>query len=135
MNRLAKDLWLVVEDDDNDFLLFRRACARALEREPSIHRAGDGAAAKEFLAESRRPPCLIISDLKMPRMTGLELLAWVQQRDDLKRIPFVMLTSSHVEKDVAIAGQLGAADYQVKPSDFHKLVRLIKELGALQAAA
>ena len=132
---LSNELWLVVEDDDNDFFLFRRACSRALDREPCIHRENDGLSAMEFLSEHSQAPTLIISDLKMPQMNGLELLAWVRQQDNLSEIPFVMLSSSNLEQDVTAAEQLGAVDYQVKPSDFLKFVGMIKELETRQAAA
>ena len=130
-----KDLWLVVENDDDDFLLFSRACSRALDREPCIHREKDGAAAKQFLAESRQAPRLIISDLNMPGMNGLEFLEWVRQQDTFNRVLFVMLSNSAVERDVTTARNLGADDYQVKPSEFPKFVSLIKKLNERQAAA
>ena len=135
MDCLTKELWLVVEDDDNDFFLFRRACFRALDREPCVHREKNGLSAKAFLSKHAQPPTLIVSDLKMPQMNGLELLAWVRQQDDLSGIPFVMLSSSNVQKDVTAAEQLGATDYQVKSADLGELVYMIKGMNALQAAA
>jgi CheY-like chemotaxis protein len=125
-------LWLVVEDDDDDFFLFCRACARALDREPCIHRENDGVAAQAFLSGHPQRPALIVSDLKMPRMNGLELLAWIRDQDHLRRIPFVMLSSSNSEKDVTAAEGLGAADYQVKPSHLGEFVGLVKGLDELQ---
>src|SRR5688572_6797734 len=104
MARAAKEkLWLVVEDDDNDFLLFCRACSRALSPPPCIHREKDGAAAQTFLCEYTGAPCLIVSDLNMPKMTGLELLAWIRKREELRRVPFFLLTSSVVAHDIRTA--------------------------------
>jgi two-component system response regulator len=135
MDALVNQLWLVVEDDDSDFSLFRLACSRALDREPCIHRENNGLSAKAFLSEHPQAPTLIISDLKMPQMNGLELLAWIRQQDDLNKIPFVMLSSSNLEQDVTAAEQLGVADYQVKPLELGKFIGMIKALDALQAAA
>src|ERR1044071_6588850 len=129
------DFWLVVEDDDNDFLLFRRACTRALNPEPLIHREKDGMTARAFLTGNANTTRLIISDLKMPGMTGLELLEWVRQQSPAPRIPFVMLSSSGAEKDVKEAQELGADDYRVKPSEFNQFVSLIREVNARQIAA
>ena len=135
MDSLEKRMWLVVEDDDNDFFLFRRACSRALDREPCVHRENNGLSAKAFLSKHPQPPTLIVSDLKMPQMNGLELLAWVRQQDDLSGIPFVMLSSSNVQKDVTAAEKLGATDYQVKSADLGELVCIIRGMDALQTAA
>jgi two-component system response regulator len=131
MSGIATDVWLVVEDNDDDYLLFVRACRRALNRGADIHREKDGVAAAEFLKSCQSKPQLIISDLKMPRMSGLEFLEWVRQRETLKRVPFVMLSSSNLERDVEAARRLGADAYKVKPSDYSALVSLVTELDSM----
>jgi two-component system response regulator len=124
----GKDFWLVVEDDDNDFLLFRRACARALSPQPTIHRESNGTSAQEYLSRGSCHPQLIISDLKMPKGDGLELLEWLRKRQEFRRIPFVMLSSSSAHTDVEQAQELGADSYRVKPTEFNQLLLLVKEL-------
>jgi CheY-like chemotaxis protein len=131
MSALAKDFWLVVEDDDNDYLLFYRACARALKGQPRIHRENDGAAAKAYLTETGEAPCLIVSDLNMPQMNGLELLDWVRHQDAFSKVPFVILSSSSADRDVQSAHALGADHYQVKPLDPGLFLRLLKQLNTL----
>ena len=126
--RIGSDLWLVVEDDDNDFLLFCRACARALNPQPFVHRENDGIAAKNFLSNNPGTPQLIVSDLKMPNMDGLEFLEWVRNQAALKQVRFIMLSSSDAERDVNAARTFGVDDYQVKPSGIGALTRLVRKL-------
>ncbi len=83
---LRDGIWLIVEDDDNDFFLLQRACNRGLSPQPVIHRESDGLDAKQFLSDRRDAPKLIVSDLKMPRMDGLDFLKWVRQRDPKARL-------------------------------------------------
>ena len=125
---LTSDLWLVVEDDDNDFLLFRRACARALNPQPLVHRENDGVAAKNFLSQNAETPRLIVSDLKMPNMGGLEFLQWVRNQSALRQVRFIMLSSSDAERDVNAARTFGVDDYQVKPSGIGALTRLVQKM-------
>src|SRR5690349_19021130 len=115
MYGIANNFWLIVEDSDDDFLLFRRACSRALNPEPMILRVKDGAAAQTILRSMK--PRLIVSDLNMPGLTGLELLKWVRRQDELQFLRFVMLTSSSLEQDIKSAERLGVDDYRVKPTD------------------
>jgi CheY-like chemotaxis protein len=128
MASASHDLWLVVEDDDNDFLLFRRACFAALDPQPEIHRERDGKGAQAFLRSNPVQPSLIVSDLKMPRMSGLELLEWIRQQPHLTHLRFVVLTSSNQDQDVKAAQKLGADDYKVKPLDVRGLTHTIKDL-------
>ncbi len=109
-----QDSWLLVEDDDNDFLFFRRACGSAFSKPPLLHRECDGFAAKTFLSANAELPGLIVSDLMMPRMDGLQLLQWVRGQPRFEPVPFVLLSSSDFERDRAES--LGADDYFVKPA-------------------
>ena len=74
-------------------------------------------------------PDLILLDLNMPGMAGLECLAAVKQDPLLRDIPVVMLSTSYAERDVAASRNLGAADYFTKPMDIHQLVEAIRVLG------
>jgi CheY-like chemotaxis protein len=105
--------WLLVEDTDDDYLLFRRACCRAFDRQPTLRRESDGLAAIEFLAGGADPPSLIVSDLKMPRLSGLELLKWVRGQPSVAQLPFVILSSSNAPQDREAAREAGADDFLI----------------------
>jgi CheY-like chemotaxis protein len=113
---------LLVEDDDNDVLLLQRAFRSAGVTTP-MRVTRNGEEAVEYLAgllgDARalrtEAPSLVILDLKLPRKSGLEVLAWVRQQPGLRRMPVVVLTSSDEHRDVQCAYDLGANSYLVKP--------------------
>ncbi|HEX2091700.1 MAG TPA: response regulator [Longimicrobiaceae bacterium] len=126
---------LLVEDDANDVLLIRHAFRKAGE-DATIHVASDGdqavaylAGEGEFAERSRYPlPAFVLLDVKLPRRSGHEVLAWIRDQPVLRRIPVVMLTSSDVSSDRNRAYDLGANSYLVKPSgttDRNEMVRLM----------
>jgi two-component system, response regulator len=78
-------------------------------------------------------PAVILLDLKMPRVDGLEVLRQIKSDPALKTIPVVMMTSSREEQDLVNSYQLGVNAYVVKPLDFHEFVEAIKVLGAFWA--
>jgi CheY-like chemotaxis protein len=78
-------------------------------------------------------PAVILLDLKLPKVDGLEVLRQVKGDDKLKLIPVVVLTSSHEEKDLVTSYRLGVNAYVVKPVEFHQFVNAIRELGAFWA--
>jgi CheY-like chemotaxis protein len=124
---------LLVDDDENDALLARMAFEKSGVTNP-IHWAKDGAEAVAYLqgdgiyADRRLHPFpeLMILDLKMPRMTGLELLEWIGQRPHYRVIPTIVMTSSRLQHDIEKAYHLGANTYMVKPSSFEELVIMAK---------
>ncbi len=78
-------------------------------------------------------PAVILLDLKLPKVDGLEVLKQIKSDEKLKLIPVVVLTSSKEEKDMVASYKLGVNAYVVKPVDFHEFVNAIKELGAFWA--
>ena len=78
-------------------------------------------------------PAVILLDLKLPKIDGLEVLKEVKSDEKLKLIPVVVLTSSKEERDMVASYKLGVNAYVVKPVDFHEFVNAIKELGAFWA--
>jgi len=109
---------LVVEDDPDDAFLVRRAFART-HPHVHLHFASDGEQAVEYLSreapQAASLPDIVLLDLKLPRMSGLELLKWLRASPRLRRLPVVVLTSSRERKDVDEAYDLGANSYLVKP--------------------
>jgi len=127
---------LLVEDDSNDVLLIQRAFRKAKLVNP-VQVVEDGEAAVAYLAgqgpfadRQRYPlPVLILLDLKLPRKSGLEVLAWLRQQPGLKRLPVVVLTASKEAADINRAYDLGANSYLVKPVAFDALLDIVKTLG------
>ena len=87
----------------------------------------------KYIARSSDHPAVILLDLKLPKIDGLEVLRQVKSDDNLKMIPVVVLTSSREEKDLVSSYKLGVNAYVVKPVDFHEFVNAIKELGVFWA--
>lgn len=130
---------LLVEDDPRDLELTLVALERSqLANEVIIVR--DGEAALEYLGRTGeykdRPegnPAVVLLDLKLPKVNGLEVLQTVRSTEPLRSIPVVMLTSSHEETDVLRSYQLGVNAYVVKPVEFKRFVEAIADLGIFWA--
>jgi CheY-like chemotaxis protein len=126
---------LLVEDDPNDALLILRAMKKANLVNRVIH-VDDGEKAVNYLNGTppyddriENPlPVFMLLDLKLPRRSGHEVLAWVRAQPGLKRLPVVVLTSSSERSDVAKAYDLGANSYLVKPVTFDGLFDMVKVL-------
>ncbi|MDB6057371.1 MAG: response regulator [Verrucomicrobiales bacterium] len=124
-------LILVVEDDDSDFFLLERAFRKNNIQNPIV-RVKDGLEGLHYLQGSgdytdreKFPfPDVIILDLKTPRMSGMELLAWIRDHPDCRVIPTVIMSSSQQDVDVSRAYELGANTYFVKPTTFEDLIQL-----------
>ena len=126
---------LVVEDDPNDILLIQRAFEKARILNPLrtvsngdeavAYLSGDGPYADRLAFPY---PVLVLLDLKLPRRSGLEVLAWIRSEPRLKRLPIVVLTSSKESIDINRAYDLGANSYLVKPVGFDSLLELVKSL-------
>jgi CheY-like chemotaxis protein len=129
----------MVEDDPRDVELSLTALADYnLANEVVVTR--DGAEALDYLfsrgnysTRSNDNPAVILLDLKLPKVDGLEVLQQIKSDDKLKMIPVVVLTSSREEKDMVASYKFGVNAYVVKPVDFHEFVNAIKELGAFWA--
>lgn len=126
---------LLVEDSPDDVLLIQRAFRKANLINP-ISVVDDGEKAIQYLSgagayadrASHPLPVLVLLDLKLPRKSGHEVLAWIKQHPSFKRIPVVVLTSSTETIDVNKAYDLGANSYLVKPVGFDDLFAMVKTL-------
>jgi len=130
---------LIVEDDPNDVELTLTALTDYnLANEVVIARDGQQAldylyCRGEFAARPAGNPAVMLLDLKLPRVGGLEVLQQIKSDERLKMVPVVVLTSSHEEKDMMRSYKLGVNAYVVKPVDFHEFVNAVKELGVFWA--
>lgn len=127
---------LMVEDDSDDIFLMERTFAKARLANP-LKVVRDGEEAISYLLgkgsysdrEEYPLPLMILTDLKMPRRSGFELLEWLQEQDsELREIPVVVLTSSNELPDLEKAKQLGAKSYLVKPGQLEDLVQMMLRL-------
>ena len=131
---------LLVEDDPRDVELTMTALSDYnLANEVVVVRDGEQALdylyrRGEFNTRSDDDnPAVLLLDLKLPKVDGLEVLQQIRSDERLKLIPVVVLTSSHEEKDIMRSYRLGVNAYVVKPVDFHEFVNAIKELGVFWA--
>lgn len=130
---------LLVEDDPKDVELTMTALEEYnLSNEVVI--ASDGEQALDYLyhqgkfqMRSGENPAVLLLDLKLPKVDGLQVLEAVRADANLRMIPVVVLTSSREERDMVSSYKLGVNAYVVKPVDFHEFVNAIKELGVFWA--
>jgi CheY-like chemotaxis protein len=124
---------LLVEDDENDAMLMRMAFEKNNILNP-VQWVRDGLEAVDYLNgagqyadRAKYPfPEVLLLDLKMPRMTGMELLAWIAEHPDFRIIPTIIMTSSKQELDIEKAYNLGANTYMTKPCSFDELAQMVK---------
>lgn len=119
---------LLVEDNADDIALTQRAFARNnIENELVVAR--DGAEALQMLMENRLAPSVVLLDLKLPKVGGLEVLERMRSDERTKLIPVVVLTSSREEEDVVDGYRLGANSYIRKPVEFAPFVDAVRQVG------
>lgn len=124
---------LLVEDNSDDVELTLRAL-KTNNLANSVHVARDGAEALAFLFPSGRSPDevparLIILDLKLPKVSGLEVLERLKKDERTRSIPVVVMTSSQEERDLVESYELGTNSYIVKPVAFDDFIRVVAEVG------
>jgi DNA-binding response OmpR family regulator len=130
---------LLVEDDPKDVELTLTALEEyKLANEVVVTRDGEEALdylyrRGNFETRSSDNPAVLLLDLKLPKVDGLEVLQQMKSDEKLKMIPVVVLTSSHEERDMVTSYKLGVNAYVVKPVDFHEFVNAVKELGIFWA--
>ena len=127
---------LLVEDNrDDEELILLTLAENQIATDVKVVR--DGAEALDYLfatgqyaGQESSLPYLILLDVKLPKMSGLEVLQWIKQDQRMSRIPVVMLTSSREDPDVNRSYELGANSYIVKPVDFDQFKAAIKLVGS-----
>lgn len=127
---------LLVEDNPDDVLLIQRAFSKARLAHP-LQQVSDGEEAINYLdgrgsyanRQQYPLPGLLLLDLKLPRTSGLEVLAWLKDQPGMHRLPVVVFTSSREDTDIQRAYELGANSYLVKPVHFDALLEMVHTLG------
>lgn len=127
---------LLVEDNPDDIELTRRAFRKNNLMNPIVV-APDGAAALDYLfgrgawegRDVRERPALILLDLKLPKIEGIEVLRTIRHDERTQTIPVVVLTTSREDRDVVESYRLGANSYVRKPVDFNEFIEAVRHLG------
>ena len=128
----AKILW--VEDDPDDILLIGRAIRKAGLDQPALARDGREAVAYlsgtgPYADRSAHPfPTLVLLDLKLPKMSGFEVLQWIREHEETSRLPVIMFTSSQEKVDIDRAYDLGANAYLLKSVEHDHLVEALQRV-------
>ena len=119
---------LLVEDNPNDAEMTLRALRRnnLVNR---VHWVKDGAEALDFLSSNEKKPKLVLLDLKMPKVDGIEVLRRLKAEESTRTLPVVVMTSSNEERDVAETYRLGANSYIVKPVEFEAFLETVAKIG------
>ena len=130
---------LLVEDNENDIELTLNAL-KDCHLSNEVYSVRDGAEALDYMYcrdkyqdRAEGMPCVILLDLKMPRVDGIEVLRTLKSDPELRHVPIVMLTSSREERDLVLSYDLGVNAFVVKPVDFSQFVQAIRNLGMFWA--
>jgi len=119
---------LLVEDDSVDAMTVRRAMHDLRVRCSVVHSINGEEAMKYLTTPGTEKPFIILLDLNMPKMNGIEFLKVIKAHNNLKTIPVVVLTTSKEKQDVLESFELGAAGYMVKPVDYSKFVEKLGKI-------
>ena len=119
---------LLAEDDSVDAMTVKRALKDLKITNQLIHTANGEEALEYLRKENNARPCLILLDLNMPKMNGIEFLEIVKADDLLQKIPVVVLTTSREEQDIVESFKLSVAGYMVKAVDYKKFVEMVRTI-------
>ncbi len=119
---------LLIEDDDVDAMTVKRALKELKVINQLVHKT-NGQEALSYLSEAgSKNPCVILLDLNMPKMNGIEFLKIAKTDEELKKIPVVVLTTSKSEQDKVESFDLSVTGYIVKPTNYTKFVEAIRTI-------
>jgi CheY-like chemotaxis protein len=121
---------LLVEDDQVDAMTVKRALKELRVTNPLDHVENGEQALAHLREPGRAKPCIILLDLNMPIMTGIEFLQVAKADPALKRIPVIVLTTSEEQRDVVESFDLGVAGYMRKPVDYREFVDTVRSIDA-----
>lgn len=119
---------LLVEDDEVDTMTVKRSL-KDLHVHNSLITVSNGEEALDYLRdEQHQRPCIILLDINMPKMNGIEFLTVAKNDDKLKKIPVIVLTTSKEEQDKLDSFELGVAGYMIKPCTYEKFLELLRTI-------
>lgn len=125
---IAEKSILLVEDDLVDMMSVKRAL-RDLNVTNPLYHVENGEEALEFLRDEKNPvPAIILLDINMPKMNGLEFLEIAKKDEKLRLIPVIVLTTSRAEIDKFSSFNLGVAGYMIKPVDYQQFVEVMRAI-------
>lgn len=119
---------LLVEDDSVDAMTVKRALKDLNVANPLVHTLNGEEALSYLKGEDNKKPCIILLDLNMPRMSGIEFLQIVKVDDKFKKIPVIVLTTSREERDKVETFKLGVAGYMLKSIDYKEFVEIVRTI-------
>ena len=119
---------LLAEDNAEDAEMTLRALKRN-NLANRVHWAKDGAEALDYLFGTSQPPKLVLLDIKMPKVDGIEVLRRLKENPATRGIPVVVMTSSNEERDVVDSYRLGVNSYIVKPVQFEAFMETVAKIG------
>jgi len=119
---------LLVEDNPDDIELTLRAFQKH-NLANKIDVVNDGVEALDYFKKGKERPAVVLLDLKLPKVNGLEVLEFIRGNEETRLLPVVILTSSKEEKDLIESYKLGANSFVRKPVDFDQFMNAVKELG------
>lgn len=119
---------LLVEDDEIDVMTVKRALKEIKVSNPVVV-AGNGEEALEYLNNCKYDkPYIILLDINMPRMNGIEFLRISKQESNIRKIPVIVLTTSKEEQDIVESYDLGVSGYMIKPVDYGQFVDTLRAI-------
>ena len=130
---MKKELTIILaEDDEGHATLIKRNLKRSGLLNEIVH-LKDGKETLDFLYEAKEKnsdiPSLLLLDIKMPKMNGVEVLRKVKSDDQFKKIPVIMITTTDDPREISMCHELGCSNYITKPIDYNKFVDAIRKLG------
>jgi len=117
---------LLVEDDYVDAMTVKRAFSDLKVTNPLIHKLNGEEALEYLRGEGGQKPCVILLDLNMPKMNGIEFLKIAKADEELKKIPVIVLTTSKSDEDRVETFGLSVAGYMIKPTDYKKFMETVR---------
>jgi CheY-like chemotaxis protein len=119
---------LLVEDDSVDAMTVKRAIKDLKVTNPLVHMLNGEEALDYLRNNSKRKPCIILLDLNMPRMNGIEFLKIIKADNNFRKIPVIVLTTSREERDKVETFKLGVAGYMLKSINYKEFVETVQTI-------
>jgi CheY-like chemotaxis protein len=126
--KLANKPLLVIEDDQVDVMTIKRALKEIHVANPVVHMENGEDAIAHLRDTNREKPCIILLDLNMPVMSGIEFLQVVKNDTELRKFPVIVLTTSEEQQDKLQSFNLGVAGYMTKPVDYRQFVEVMRSI-------